>query len=127
MPKAARVAYPPCPSRLPALRRRPTTRDRGNGGVIGSLVRGALSIITKSCPDDHLRIETDAPELRIGRPPLARPRHSMPGRGRRVATCNRPQTLSTPLERGSVAEVRLDPVAPRGGVIEEQRLAFRAA
>jgi hypothetical protein len=36
------------------------------------------------------------------------------------------KTLSTPLERGPVAEVHLDPVAPRGGVIEEQRLAFLA-
>jgi len=125
MTTAARVDYAPC---RPVWQLSPPANHplRRKGGGIGSLAGGVLSIITKSCPDDHLRIETDAPELRIGRPSLARPRHSTPRRGRRVATCNRPQTLSTPLERGSVVEVHLDPVAPRGGVIEEQRLAFRA-
>jgi hypothetical protein len=127
MSRAACVAYTPCPSRLAALRRRPTTRNRGKGGGIWSLIHGAALIIVKSCPDDHLRIETDEPELRIGTPPVARPRQGTPGRGRRVATCNRPQTLSAPLERGSVAEVHLDPLAPRGCVIGERRLALRAA
>jgi hypothetical protein len=44
-----------------SCRRQPTTCYGGKGGGIGSLARGVLSIITKSCPDDHLRIETDAP------------------------------------------------------------------
>jgi hypothetical protein len=113
MSTAARVAYAPCSSNLAALRRAPTTRNGRKGGGSGNLVRGALSIITKSSPDNHLRIEADASELGTGRPSRARPRQSTPCRRRRVATCNRPQTLSTPLECGSVAEVHLDPLAPR--------------
>jgi hypothetical protein len=101
------------PPSLRALRRQPTTRNGGKGGGIGSLVRGALSIITKSCPDNHLRIEADASELGTGRPSRVRPRHSTSGRRRCVATC----TALTPrrhlLERGSVAEVHLDPLVPR--------------
>jgi len=59
-------------------------------------------------PDRGRRIRA-----RTSRPSRPRPRHSTPCRRRRVATCNRPQTLSTPLECGSGAAGCTSPVARR--------------
>jgi hypothetical protein len=124
MPSAARVAYAPG---RPVWRLSPPANHplRRKGGGIGSLVRGALSIITNSSPDNHLRIEADASELEpVDRPDLVR------------ATI-RPVTAAVWLHATALKPgPHLSNVAPaqrgaprpsRGGVIEEQCLAVRAA
>jgi hypothetical protein len=88
MPSAARAAYPPRPSSLAALLPPPTIRNGGRS----SGVHGAPSIIAKSSPDNHLQIEANTSELRTGK--------TAP------ATCNRPQTRSTPWPVEVIEEMR---------------------
>jgi hypothetical protein len=122
---AARVAYAPC---RPVWQLSPPANHplRRKGGGIGSLVRGALSIITKSSPDNHVRIEADASELEpVNRPELVR------ATVRPVAAAvwllqppsNPVHTSRMWLRRRGVHLARR---AARGGVIKEQRLALRA-
>ena len=124
MTTAARVDYAPC---RPVWQLSPPANHplRRKGGGIGSLVRGALSIITKSSPDNHLRIEADASELEpVDRPELVR------ATVRPVAaTVWLLQTALKPCPHlSNVAPAQRGAPRPsRGGVIEEQCLALRAA
>jgi hypothetical protein len=86
---------------------RPRATARNAAGL--GLWSATLSMIAKSSPDTHLRIEAGASELRTGRPPRARPRHSPPRRGRRVAPSNRLKTCRDLLERGPIGEAHLAP------------------
>jgi len=120
---AARVAYAPC---RPVWQLSPPANHplRRKGGGIGSLVRGALSIITKSSPDNHVRIEADASELEpVNRPELVR------ATVRPVAAAVwLLQPPSNPVHTSLMWLRRRGAPRPlgaaRGGVIEEQSLAL---
>ena len=96
--------------RLSAASQPPATAEMRRGGTRTA----TLSMIAKSSPDTHLRIEADASELRTGRPPRARPRHSPPRRGRRVAPSNRLKNLPRPSRTWPRRRGAPRPVAPRG-------------
>jgi hypothetical protein len=121
MTTAARAAYAPC---RPVWRLSPPANHplRRKGGGIG----GALSIITKSSPDNHLRIEADASELEpVDRPEFVR----ATVRPAAAAVWLHATALKPCPHLSNVAPSQrcTSPVASRGGVIEEQRLAFRVA
>jgi hypothetical protein len=125
MTTAARVAYAPC---RPVWQLSPPANHplRRKGGGIGSLVRGALSIITKSSPDNHVRIEADASELE----PVDRPELVRATVGPVDAAVWLLQPPSNPVHTSRMwlrrRGVHLARRAARGGVIEDQRLEPRA-